>query len=77
MGQSQFSAQLAAQFVAREPIQRVQQWIRDHLREDLSVARLAHQAGMSERNFARTFVQETNLTPADFVELARIELGDF
>ena len=32
---------------------------------------------MSERNFARTFVQETNLTPADFVELARIELGDF
>ena len=37
------------------------------------MARLAHQAGMSERNFARTFVQETNLTPADFVELARID----
>ena len=55
----------------------MQQWIRDHLREDLSVARLAHQAGMSERNFARTFVQETNLTPADFVDLARNELGDF
>lgn len=72
-GQSQFSAQLAAQFVAREPIQRVQQWIRDHLRQDLSVAQLAREAGMSQRNFARAFVQETHVTPADFVELTRID----
>ena len=72
-GQSQFSDQLAAQFVTKEPIQRVQQWVRDHLRQDLSVAKLARQAGMSARNFARTFVQETRLTPADFVELARID----
>lgn len=28
---------------------------------------------MSERNFARTFVQETQLTPAEFVELTRID----
>lgn len=72
-GQSQFSAQLAAQFVAREPIQRVQQWIREHLRENISVAQLAREAGMSQRNFARAFVQETHVTPADFVELARID----
>jgi transcriptional regulator GlxA family with amidase domain len=72
-GQSQFSSQLAAQFVAREPIQRVLQWIRDHLREDLSVAQLAREAGMSQRNFARAFVQETHVTPAHFVELTRIE----
>ncbi|HEX7943707.1 MAG TPA: GlxA family transcriptional regulator [Phenylobacterium sp.] len=72
-GQSQFSAQLAAQFVAREPIQRVLQWIRDHLRKDLSVSQLAREAGMSQRSFARAFVQETHVTPAQFVELARIE----
>ncbi|THD60325.1 GlxA family transcriptional regulator [Phenylobacterium sp.] len=72
-GQSQFSAQLAAQFVAREPIQRVQQWIREHLRQDLSVAQLAHEVGMSQRNFARAFVQESHVTPAHFVELTRID----
>lgn len=72
-GQSQFSAQLAAQFVAREPIQRVLQWIREHLREDLSVARLAREAGMSQRSFARAFVREIHVTPAQFVELTRIE----
>lgn len=72
-GQSQYSAQLAAQFVAREPVQRVLQWIRDHLRGDLSVAQLARQAGMSQRSFARAFVQETRSTPAQFVEATRIE----
>lgn len=72
-GQSQFSAQLAAQFVTREPIQRLQLWIRDHLGEDLSVARMAREVGMSQRNFARTFVQEARMTPAEFVELARID----
>jgi transcriptional regulator GlxA family with amidase domain len=72
-GQSQFSAQLAAQFVAREPIQRVIQWIRNHLRQDLSVAPLAREAGMSQRSFARAFVRETHVTPAHFVELTRID----
>jgi transcriptional regulator GlxA family with amidase domain len=51
----------------------VLQWIRDHLQQDLSVAQLARQAGMSPRSYARAFVQETHITPAHFVELARIE----
>jgi transcriptional regulator GlxA family with amidase domain len=72
-GQSQFSAQLAAQFVSREPIRRAQQWIRDHLRDDLSVSELAREVRMSQRNFARAFASETDMTPATYVELARID----
>jgi transcriptional regulator GlxA family with amidase domain len=72
-GQSQFSSHLAAQFAGREPIQRAQHWIQEHLRDDLSVPELARRVGMSERNFARTFVQETQTTPAAYVELARID----
>jgi transcriptional regulator GlxA family with amidase domain len=74
-GQSQFSAQLAAQFVSREPIQRAQHWIHHHLRNGLSVSELAREVGMSQRNFARTFANETDMTPAAYVELARIDAG--
>lgn len=72
-GQSQFSAQLAAQFVSREPIQRAQHWIHDHLRDRLSISELAQAVGMSQRNFARTFASETSMTPATYVELSRID----
>lgn len=70
--QEQHCPHPAPQFSPREPIGRVQLWIRDHLRDDLSVAQLARQAGMSQRNFARAFVQETRMTPAEFVEMARL-----
>jgi transcriptional regulator GlxA family with amidase domain len=72
-GQSQFSVQLEMQSADREPIRDLQSWIGDHLSEDLSVARLARRAAMSARNFARVFVRETGVTPATFVEKARIE----
>lgn len=72
-GQSQYSVHLASQVTALSPITRIQAWIRDNLREDLSVSTLARRAAMSERNFARGFVQETKLTPAQFVELTRID----
>ncbi len=72
-GQSQYSVHLASQVSALSPIARIQAWILDNSREDLSVAALARRAAMSERNFARAFVQETRLTPAEFVELTRID----
>lgn len=72
-GQSQYSVHLANQVSALSPIARIQAWIRDNVREDLSIPTLARRAAMSERNFARTFVQETQLTPAEFVELTRID----
>jgi transcriptional regulator GlxA family with amidase domain len=72
-GQAQFSAQLAAQMAEREPLRELQEWLPDHLGEDLSIPALARRACMSERNFARAFRDETGLTPAAYVETARVE----
>ena len=72
-GQAQFSSQLAAQMADREPLRELQEWLPDNLDEDLSVPALARRAHMSERNFARAFRQETGMTPAAYVELARVE----
>jgi transcriptional regulator GlxA family with amidase domain len=72
-GQSQFSAQLEAQFAQQEPIRELQGWIFDHLDADLSVDVLAQRAAMSPRNFRRVFAREVGVTPAKFVESARVE----
>jgi transcriptional regulator GlxA family with amidase domain len=72
-GQTQFSAQLAAQTADRAPLRELQAWIPDHLDEDLSVPALACRAAMSDRNFARAFRRETGMTPAAYVEAARVE----
>ncbi|MDR4306805.1 GlxA family transcriptional regulator [Chelatococcus sambhunathii] len=72
-GQSQFSAHLAAQMSGKTPIQQAQEYALAHLAQPLSVEALAHEAGMSVRNFARVFRREMKMTPADFVEAARID----
>lgn len=72
-GQSQFSAHLAAQANEKSVIGRVQQHILANLGADLSVPALAERASMSERNFARLFRAEAGVTPADYVERARME----
>jgi transcriptional regulator GlxA family with amidase domain len=72
-GQSQFSAQLAAQEAEREPVRRLQSFIVEHPDADLSVAALARRAAMSPRNFARVFRHETGTTPARFVTRVRVE----
>jgi transcriptional regulator GlxA family with amidase domain len=72
-GQSQFSAHLAAQVATEGRIQAIQRWILDHLPLDLTVKTLASQAAMSVRNFTRVFQEEARMTPADFVEMARVD----
>jgi transcriptional regulator GlxA family with amidase domain len=72
-GQSQFSAQLAAQHALRPGLRDVQAWIAEHPREDLSVAALASRAAMSPRHFAREFRDEIGMTPAAYVERTRVE----
>ncbi|MDZ4372214.1 MAG: helix-turn-helix domain-containing protein [Phenylobacterium sp.] len=74
-GQSPFSARLAAQLSARAPIRHALRWIHQNLHGDLSVGRLAREAGMSERNFARAFARDTKMTPAAYVELARVDVA--
>lgn len=72
-GQAQFSATLQAQQAQRDGLRDLPAWIADHLDRDLTVFELARRSGMSERNFARAFVQEIGESPARFVEQARIE----
>jgi transcriptional regulator GlxA family with amidase domain len=72
-GQSQFSVQLATQTALRSPIERVQVWINENLSKDLSIADLAREAGMSQRNFARVFKAQTGTTPAEYVEIMRVD----
>jgi transcriptional regulator GlxA family with amidase domain len=72
-GQSQFSPFLTAPSDAASPIAKVQAHVMAHIKDDLSVNRLAEVAGMSARNFARSFVEEMGATPHDFIEGARID----
>ncbi|WP_019867494.1 GlxA family transcriptional regulator [Methylovulum miyakonense] len=71
-GQSQFSAYLTSE-ASRPELKDLQAWIMLHLTEDLRVEILAERVCMSPRNFARHFLAETGMTPAKFVELARID----
>jgi transcriptional regulator GlxA family with amidase domain len=72
-GQSQFSAHLTAQIADKGPIQSVADYVLSDLRSDLSVETLAARVNMSTRNFSRVFVRDIGVTPADFVETARLD----
>jgi transcriptional regulator GlxA family with amidase domain len=72
-GQTQFSALLAGQAADTEPVRDLLAWIREHLTEDLSVAALARQVNLSERQFTRVFKAEVGATAADHVEAVRLE----
>jgi transcriptional regulator GlxA family with amidase domain len=71
--QAQFSAQLAAQWAERDVLREIQSHVAEHPDDDLSVEALAARAGMSVRNFARSFRAEVGTTPARYVEGVRIE----
>ncbi len=71
--QDQLSAGLQAQEKASGRIRDLLAWIIDNPTADLSVSALASKAGMSERNFTRTFKRETGRTPAWLVEQTRLE----
>jgi transcriptional regulator GlxA family with amidase domain len=71
-GQSQFSALLELE----RPEARfggLLGWARERLGEPLGVERLADQAAMSPRHFARAFAAETGVTPAKAIERLRVE----
>ncbi|MFT4070248.1 helix-turn-helix domain-containing protein [Paraburkholderia sp.] len=54
-------------------IRRVTDYIRANLAEDLAIAELATQAGLSSFHFARVFRRETGETPHQFVTRLRLE----
>jgi transcriptional regulator GlxA family with amidase domain len=77
-GQSQFSVALEAQAAAADGnapnhFAPLHGWIAEHLADDLRVERLAEQAGMSPRTFARVYAGKMGVTPARMVEKIRVE----
>jgi len=71
-GQSQFS-ELLELGGANGRFGPLLDWARARLAEPLGVERLADQAAMSPRHFARAFAAETGATPAKAVERLRLE----
>lgn len=71
--QSQFSAPLRAQALAGARFGALHAWMEARLGEELGVERLAGQAHMSPRHFARVFPQETGMSPARYVEQLRLD----
>lgn len=72
-GQSQFSPYLQTPADEASVLARVQRHVQEHLAESLSVDGLAEAMTMSSRNFARIFARESGVTPAEFVQLARVD----
>jgi transcriptional regulator GlxA family with amidase domain len=56
-------------------LQDLMEWLRGHLDQPVAVRQLAARAAMSERTFARRFVQETGTTPQRWLTGQRILLA--
>jgi transcriptional regulator GlxA family with amidase domain len=72
-GQSQFSPYLTARADPASPIARIQDHVMTSIGSRHTLESLATAVGMSPRNLARHFVQETGITPHEFIERARVD----
>lgn len=72
-GQTQFSGFLVSEATEHPSLRALQLWVMENPAEDLRVEALADRMSMSPRNFARVFQAETGMTPAKFVEKARVD----
>ena len=72
-GQSQFSPFLTPHAEPTSAVAMVQHYVLANLTGDLTIADLANAANMSARNFSRVFAREAKITPAEFVERARVD----
>ncbi len=72
-GQSQFSAALLAQTAATGRTSKLAAEIAADPSKDWRLPVMAAQAHMSERTFSRVFAKEMGMTPAKYVETARLD----
>jgi len=71
-GQMQFSRKGEAPPAGRAALQELQRWVAANPALDHSVANLAKRLDLSPRHFSRLFRSEVGITPASWVEEARI-----
>jgi transcriptional regulator GlxA family with amidase domain len=74
-GQSQFSAGLTAQTASTSPIDRIRLHILENPGADLGLTALGKFAGVSPRHLSRLFRAALDMSPAEYVELARIDIA--
>jgi transcriptional regulator GlxA family with amidase domain len=72
-GEKQVSTQLAAQMIAHEGLAQLAAWILDNAGKEITLGMLAQKSAMSSRTIARLFARELGMTPARFIERARVE----
>ncbi len=72
-GQKQYSNLLQNQSVADDKLAELCRYIQDNLQQDLRVSRLATHMNMSGRNFSRVFTKQMQVSPAKYVEQARLD----
>jgi transcriptional regulator GlxA family with amidase domain len=73
--QSQITIDFPTKIAGDRRIKAVQYWILEHLSLDHTLKAMAGRAAMSVRHFARVFQRETGITPAGFIELARVNVA--
>lgn len=56
-------------------VRRVEEFVRENLDRDLSLAELAEAANLSQFHFARAFKRTTGITPHEFLTQKRIEVA--
>lgn len=71
-GQMQFSRKGEAVPAGRAALQELQRWVAANPAHDHSVANLAKRMDLSPRHFSRLFRSEVGITPATWVEEARV-----
>ncbi|MCO1334901.1 GlxA family transcriptional regulator [Microbulbifer sp. OS29] len=71
-GQQQFSVRLENQ-INSDRFAGLVEWMYQNVHLPITVERLAQEAAMSPRNFARSFVRELGVTPARFLEQIRVD----
>ena len=71
-GQMQFSRKHEVVPAGRAALQELQRWVAAHPAATHSIANLANRMRLSSRHFARLFRSEIGVTPATWVEQARI-----
>jgi transcriptional regulator GlxA family with amidase domain len=71
-GQMQFSRSDAAAPAGRSALQELQRWVAAHPASEHTVSSLAGRMNLSPRHFTRLFRGEVGVTPARWVEAARV-----
>ncbi|GAA0858360.1 GlxA family transcriptional regulator [Aliiglaciecola litoralis] len=73
--QKQYSDALNMQAPKTKRMDAINDWIKNHVSEDITVRDLANLVHLSERQCHRMFLQETKISPAQYIERYRMQLA--